>query len=125
MWSSSAWYPWTRSAERAFRKHFGAGAEAFPVFNGTAANVLSGSLMAAAGLFGPAAEDWRPPDGPPCGENRVLVRYLARDQLLAWLETASHQRVAKRLVGLLTDAFPGDLPTELPGLREPEGPSLG
>ncbi len=33
--------PWTRSAERAFRKHFGAGAEVFPVFNGTAANVLA------------------------------------------------------------------------------------
>ena len=33
--------PWTRSAEGAFRKHFGPGAEAFPVFNGTAANVLA------------------------------------------------------------------------------------
>ena len=33
--------PWTRSAERAFRKHFGAGAQVFPVFNGTGANVLA------------------------------------------------------------------------------------
>ena len=30
----------TRSAERRFREHFGAGAEVFPVFNGTGANVL-------------------------------------------------------------------------------------
>jgi threonine aldolase len=30
----------TRSAEAAFRRHFGAGAEVFPVFNGTGANVL-------------------------------------------------------------------------------------
>jgi threonine aldolase len=33
--------PWTRSAERAFRRHFGAGAQVFPVFNGTGANVLA------------------------------------------------------------------------------------
>lgn len=32
---------WTRRAEEAFRAHFGPGARAFPVFNGTAANVLS------------------------------------------------------------------------------------
>ncbi len=32
--------PYTRSAERLFRKHFGAGAEVFPVWNGTGANVL-------------------------------------------------------------------------------------
>ncbi|HLY74695.1 MAG TPA: low specificity L-threonine aldolase [Planctomycetota bacterium] len=32
--------PYTRSAERSFREHFGAGAEVFPVFNGTGANVL-------------------------------------------------------------------------------------
>jgi threonine aldolase len=32
--------PHTRSAARRFREHFGAGAEVFPVFNGTAANVL-------------------------------------------------------------------------------------
>src|SRR5258706_2780899 len=32
--------PHTRSAVRCFREHFGAGAEVFPVFNGTAANVL-------------------------------------------------------------------------------------
>lgn len=33
--------PWTRAAENAFRKHFGAGAELFAVFNGTGANVLA------------------------------------------------------------------------------------
>src|SRR5258706_13093967 len=32
--------PFTRSAARCFVEQFGAGAEAFPVFNGTAANVL-------------------------------------------------------------------------------------
>ena len=32
--------PYTRSLERLFRRQFGAGAEVFPVFNGTAANVL-------------------------------------------------------------------------------------
>jgi len=32
--------PYTRAAERRFREHFGAGAEVFPVFNGTGANVL-------------------------------------------------------------------------------------
>jgi len=32
--------PYTRSAERRFREHFGEGAEVFPVFNGTGANVL-------------------------------------------------------------------------------------
>jgi threonine aldolase len=32
--------PYTGSAERSFRKHFGAGTEVFPVFNGTGANVL-------------------------------------------------------------------------------------
>lgn len=32
--------PWTRSLTRLVRLHFGAGAEVFPVFNGTAANVL-------------------------------------------------------------------------------------
>ena len=32
---------WTRAAERAFLKHFGAGARVFPVFNGTGANVLA------------------------------------------------------------------------------------
>jgi threonine aldolase len=32
--------PYTRSAARRFREHFGAGTEIFPVFNGTAANVL-------------------------------------------------------------------------------------
>jgi threonine aldolase len=31
---------YTRSAERSFREHFGPGAEVFPVFNGTGANVL-------------------------------------------------------------------------------------
>ena len=33
--------PWTRLAERAFRQHFGARAQVFPVFNGTGANVLA------------------------------------------------------------------------------------
>ena len=33
--------PWTARAEEAFRRHFGSRARAFPVFNGTAANVLS------------------------------------------------------------------------------------
>ena len=33
--------PWTQAALRQFRRHFGAGVEVFPVFNGTAANVLS------------------------------------------------------------------------------------
>jgi threonine aldolase len=33
--------PWTASAATRFREHFGAAARAFPVFNGTAANVLS------------------------------------------------------------------------------------
>ena len=32
---------WTRRAEELFRRHFGAGARAFCVFNGTAANVLA------------------------------------------------------------------------------------
>ena len=32
--------PWTHSLTRHVRDHFGAGAEVFPVFNGTAANVL-------------------------------------------------------------------------------------
>jgi threonine aldolase len=32
--------PWTTRAEAAFREHFGPAAHAFPVFNGTAANVL-------------------------------------------------------------------------------------
>jgi len=32
---------WTHAAERAFEKHFGSGALAFPVFNGTGANVLA------------------------------------------------------------------------------------
>jgi threonine aldolase len=32
--------PYTRSMQRLFRRHFGAGAEVFPVFNGTGANVL-------------------------------------------------------------------------------------
>src|SRR4026208_1983615 len=32
--------PWTRSLTPLVRRHFGAGAEVFPVFNGTAANVL-------------------------------------------------------------------------------------
>jgi threonine aldolase len=32
--------PYTRSVERRFREQFGAGAEVFPVFNGTGANVL-------------------------------------------------------------------------------------
>ena len=32
---------WTARAEAAFREHFGSGARAFPVFNGTAANVLA------------------------------------------------------------------------------------
>lgn len=32
---------WTRRAEELFRRHFGAGARAYPVFNGTAANVLA------------------------------------------------------------------------------------
>jgi threonine aldolase len=32
---------WTRAAERAFAKYFGAGAKVFPVFNGTGANVLA------------------------------------------------------------------------------------
>jgi threonine aldolase len=33
--------PWTARAEESFRRHFGDHAEAFPVFNGTAANVLA------------------------------------------------------------------------------------
>ena len=32
--------PWTTRAQERFREHFGAAAEAFPVFNGTGANVL-------------------------------------------------------------------------------------
>jgi threonine aldolase len=32
--------PWTARAQQRFREHFGAGAHAFPVFNGTGANVL-------------------------------------------------------------------------------------
>jgi threonine aldolase len=32
--------PWTARAQERFREHFGPGAHAFPVFNGTAANVL-------------------------------------------------------------------------------------
>src|SRR5687767_61545 len=32
---------WTRGADDAFRHHFGPDARAFPVFNGTAANVLA------------------------------------------------------------------------------------
>ena len=32
---------WTKRAEQSFRDHFGADARAYPVFNGTAANVLS------------------------------------------------------------------------------------
>jgi threonine aldolase len=32
--------PWTARAQQRFREHFGAGAQAFPVFNGTGANVL-------------------------------------------------------------------------------------
>jgi threonine aldolase len=32
---------WTRRAEETFRRHFGADARAYPVFNGTGANVLS------------------------------------------------------------------------------------
>jgi threonine aldolase len=32
--------PWTARAQERFREHFGAAAEAFPVFNGTGANVL-------------------------------------------------------------------------------------
>ena len=38
--------PWTARAEELFREHFGPDAEAFPVFTGTAANVLSlGSIL--------------------------------------------------------------------------------
>jgi threonine aldolase len=38
--------PWTRRAEELFRAHFGPDAEAFPVFTGTAANVLAlGSVL--------------------------------------------------------------------------------
>ena len=33
--------PWTGKLERAFRTHFGAGTQVFPVFNGTGANVLA------------------------------------------------------------------------------------
>lgn len=33
--------PWTARAQECFREHFGAGATAFPVFNGTGANVLA------------------------------------------------------------------------------------
>jgi threonine aldolase len=33
--------PWTARAQQRFREHFGPAARAFPVFNGTAANVLS------------------------------------------------------------------------------------
>jgi threonine aldolase len=32
--------PWTARAQQRFREHFGPGAQAFPVFNGTGANVL-------------------------------------------------------------------------------------
>ncbi len=32
--------PWTARAQQRFREHFGSGAQAFPVFNGTGANVL-------------------------------------------------------------------------------------
>lgn len=38
--------PWTRSAERQFRRHLGAGAQVFPVFNGTGANVLALKALA-------------------------------------------------------------------------------
>ena len=38
--------PWTRRAEELFRSHFGPDAEAYPVFNGTGANVLAlGSVL--------------------------------------------------------------------------------
>jgi threonine aldolase len=37
---------WTRAADRAFRRHFGAGAAVFPVFNGTGANVLALKALA-------------------------------------------------------------------------------
>ena len=38
--------PFTRSAVRRFEQHFGSGISVFPVFNGTAANVLSVAALA-------------------------------------------------------------------------------
>jgi len=39
--------PYTRTAERLFARHFGSGADVFPVFNGTGANVLALKALAA------------------------------------------------------------------------------
>lgn len=39
--------PYTQAAERLFVRHFGAGVEVFPVFNGTGANVLALKALAA------------------------------------------------------------------------------
>jgi threonine aldolase len=52
--------PWTAAAEGRFREHFGGGARAFPVFNGTGANVIA--LRAAA----------RPFEGAICPETAHL-----------------------------------------------------
>lgn len=49
--------PWTRAVERAARRHFGAGAEIYPVFNGTGANVLAVKALAGSHHAVVCAED--------------------------------------------------------------------
>src|SRR3954463_14385951 len=59
--------PWTARAAERFREHFGPSARAFPVFNGTAANVLSLIALTQPWQGGGGAGPAPPPPRPAGG----------------------------------------------------------